>query len=97
MFKFIEDQANLNSSTQNISRAITSLKEELDAIDVYTQRAYVLDIYLDADLRNILEHSLKEELEHAAMLIEYLRKNIPDFNRALSKVLFNDEPIDTDH
>ena len=70
--------------------AIVSLKEELDAVDWYRQRA---DDTEDAALRDILLHNMREEMEHAAMIVEWLRRNNADFAGHLRTYLFTDAPI----
>lgn len=45
----------LTDATRNMHRAITSLMEELEAVDWYNQR---VDACKDAELRPILEHNL---------------------------------------
>ena len=77
----------------DIKRAIDSLREELEAIDFYNQRA---DSTCDAELKNILIHNANEEKEHAAMLIEWLRKNDEVFAKEVADNLFKDK-INTDH
>lgn len=71
-------------------QAIVSLMEELEAVDWYQQRADDCD---DEALRDILRHNMREEIEHAAMLLEWLRRNHPDFGRQLRRVLFTELPI----
>ena len=70
--------------------AITSLKEELDAVDWYRQRA---DDCEDHALKEVLLHNMREEMEHAAMLIEWLRRNNTDFAGHLKTYLFTRSPI----
>jgi uncharacterized protein len=70
--------------------AITSLKEELDAVDWYRQRA---DDTEDEQLRSILLHNMREEMEHAAMVLEWLRRNNGDFAGHLKTYLFTEAPI----
>jgi len=70
--------------------AITSLKEELDAIDWYRQRA---DDCEDQALRDILLHNMREEMEHAAMVLEWIRRRNGDFAGHLKTYLFTDAPI----
>jgi uncharacterized protein len=70
--------------------AITSLKEELDAVDWYRQRA---DDTENEQLREILLHNMREEMEHAAMVLEWLRRNNGDFAGHLKTYLFTDAPI----
>lgn len=61
----------LSTPTRDLHRALLSLEEELEAIDWYRQRADACD---DEDLRAILVHNLNEEVEHASMLLEWIRK-----------------------
>src|ERR1700686_5200048 len=70
--------------------AITSLKEELDAVDWYRQRA---DDSEDEALKALLLHNMREEMEHAAMLIEWLRRRNADFAGHLKTYLFTEAPI----
>ena len=75
----------LKPETINIHRAIVSLMEELEAIDWYRQRA---DASTDAQLRAIVEHNMNEEIEHASMALEWIRRNVPKFDEALKTYLF---------
>lgn len=80
----------LKAHTLHLHYAITSLMEELEAIDWYRQRA---DDIEDADLRAVVLHNAKEEMEHAAMLIEWIRRSEPLFEKQLREYLFTDKPI----
>ena len=80
----------LSSTTQDMHRAIVSLQEELEAVDWYQQRA---DATEDAELKAILLHNMREEIEHASMVLEWLRRNHPDFARHLRTYLFQEKPI----
>jgi hypothetical protein len=71
-------------------RAIASLIEELEAVAWYQERASVSK---DETVRAILEHNRDEEIEHAAMLLEWLRRNFPGFEAELKTYLFTDKPI----
>ena len=75
----------LKPETVNIHRAIVSLMEELEAIDWYRQRA---DACTDTQLRAVLEHNMNEEIEHASMALEWIRRNVPKFDEALRTYLF---------
>ena len=81
---------NLRSETLHLHYAITSLMEELEAVDWYRQRA---DDTKDEDLRQVLLHNAREEMEHAAMLIEWIRRREPLFEKQLREYLFTDKPI----
>jgi ferritin-like protein len=71
-------------------RAIVSIMEELEAVDWYDQRASAT---ADDDLKAVLAHTRDEEKEHAAMAIEWLRRNDETFDRQLRTYLFTDGPI----
>ncbi|GAH20082.1 unnamed protein product [marine sediment metagenome] len=73
-----EDRTKLKPETLDQERASQSLREELEAIDWYQER---IDATQNNELRRILEHNRDEEKEHAAMLIEWLRKNDSVFDR----------------
>ena len=80
----------LSESARNVHRALTSLKEEIEAVDWYHQRA---DLSEDADLKAILEHNRDEEIEHACMALEWLRRRIPAWDENLRTYLFTQAPI----
>ena len=71
-------------------RAIASLQEELEAIDWYDQRVAATD---DQSLAEILAHNRDEEKEHAAMVLEWLRRRDPEFDGFLRRYLFTDGSI----
>jgi len=76
------DAIKQNDKAKNLSRARQSLVEELDAINVYEERFQASN---DQKLKRILAHNRDEEKEHAAMLINWLRKNDPIFNKMFSE------------
>jgi uncharacterized protein len=80
----------LSRRTAQLHYALASLGEELEAIDWYNQRA---DDTEDEALKAILLHNAKEETEHAAMLLEWLRRNDAAFGKELKEYLFRDGPI----
>jgi hypothetical protein len=65
----------LSGETRDMHKAIVSLMEELEAIDWYNQR---MDSCKDEELKTILAHNRDEEKEHAAMLLEWIRRKGPD-------------------
>jgi ferritin-like protein len=67
----------LSDDTKNMHRAIVSLKEELEAIDWYQQRA---EACTDDELRGVLTHNKNEEIEHAMMVLEWIRRKSPTFD-----------------
>jgi ferritin-like protein len=80
----------LTRQTAHLHYAITSLREELEAVDWYRQRADDCD---DPALKAILLHNAGEEIEHAAMLLEWLRRTEPRFAKELKEYLFTTAPI----
>jgi hypothetical protein len=80
----------LQPATLNKHYAITSLIEELEAVDWYRQRADDCD---DQILKAVLLHNAREELEHAAMVLEWLRRNDPEVNAMLKEYLFTEGSI----
>ncbi len=84
----------LSEKTIALHQAITSLMEELEAVDWYRQRA---DDCEDAELKEILLHNMREEMEHASMVLEWIRRNDPDFEHELKDNLFKEGPIAGHH
>ena len=80
----------LSATTRDLHRAIVSLMEELEAIDWYNQRAEACG---DAELQAIIEHNRDEEKEHAAMLIEWIRRHDAKLSQELKEYLFTEKPI----
>lgn len=80
----------LSKKTLHLHYAIASLMEELEAVDWYQQRADDTD---DEELKAILIHNANEEIEHAAMALEWIRRNHPKFDEQLKEYLFTDKPI----
>ena len=85
-----EDAEKLGPVTTDQHRAIVSIMEELEAIDWYNQRAKATD---DPQLRAILEHNRDEEKEHAAMVLEWLRRSDPTLSRHLNTYLFTEGSV----
>jgi ferritin-like protein len=80
-----EAEDRLDRATMDRHRALTSLQEELEAIDWYDQR---IDAAEDAELKQILAHNRDEEKEHAAMTIEWLRRRDSALDEHLRTYLF---------
>jgi hypothetical protein len=80
----------LSPQTLDMHRAIVSLIEELEAVDWYQQR---VDACRDPELKAILAHNRDEEKEHAAMVLEWIRRNDPGFSKELKDYLFTDKPL----
>lgn len=88
-----EAVSDLSEQTRDMHRALASLIEELEAVDWYQQRA---DACRNPELKAILAHNRDEEKEHAAMLIEWIRRNDPAFSKELKDYLFTERPLDHD-
>lgn len=84
----------LSPQTMDLHRAIVSLIEELEAVDWYNQR---VDACTDSDLKGILAHNRDEEIEHASMTLEWIRRRNPVFDRELRSTLFTAGPITGQH
>lgn len=80
----------LSPATIDRHRATVSLMEELEAIDWYDQR---IDAATDETLKEILRHNRDEEKEHAAMVLEWLRRADPKFDAQLRTYLFKEGDI----
>ena len=85
-----EPVGELSDETRDMHRAIISLMEELEAVDWYNQR---IDVCKDKELAAILKHNRDEEKEHAAMVLEWIRRRDPLFDKELKDYLFTEEPI----
>ncbi|HSD10842.1 MAG TPA: ferritin-like domain-containing protein [Candidatus Binatia bacterium] len=85
-----EPPGELSQQTRDLHRGIVSLIEELEAIDWYQQRA---DACTDEALKRVLIHNKNEEIEHAAMTLEWLRRRDGQFGAVLRKILFTEGEI----
>ncbi len=85
-----EKYDDMSDESLNFSRAVKSVQEELEAVDWYNQRAQATK---DDQLRRILEHNRDEEIEHAMMTLEYLRRNNAVFDKHMKTYLFSEGDI----
>jgi ferritin-like protein len=90
MSEYHEKWDALPAETKDRHRALKSLQEEIEAVDWYDQRIAVAD---DSELRAILAHNRDEEIEHAAMILEWLRRSGEAWDEELRTYLFTKEPI----
>lgn len=86
-----ETTGDLSDETRDMHRAIVSLMEELEAVDWYNQR---MDACKDPALKAILKHNRDEEKEHAAMVLEWIRRRDDKFDAELRDWLFTDKPFE---
>jgi uncharacterized protein len=85
-----EEVALLPEPTKDLHRALLSLMEELEAIDWYQQRA---DASKDEALKAVMLHNRNEEVEHAMMTLEWIRRHDPKFDETARTYLFTNIPI----
>jgi hypothetical protein len=85
-----EERSELGPEILDRHRAISTIMEELEAIDWYNQR---IKASSDGELRAILAHNRNEEKEHASMLLEWLRRHDSELDTHLRNYLFSSGPI----
>lgn len=85
-----EAREDISPATMERHRGIVSLMEELEAMDWYDQR---VDASTDPQLAEVLAHNRDEETEHAAMSLEWLRRNDPALDAHLREYLFTEGSI----
>ncbi len=90
MSQYHEPVEKLDEKALNISRALNSLKEEIEAVDWYNQRVVATQ---DPELKAIMAHNRDEEIEHAVMSLEWLRRNMDKWDEELRTYLFTQGPI----
>jgi len=88
--EYHEPPSELSAETRDIHRALTTLVEELEAVDWYHGRA---ELATDPELKAMIIHHRDEEIEHAAMAIEWLRRRMPEFDKELRTFLFTSAPL----
>lgn len=90
MSEFHEPAEDLSNETRSYRRALNTVMEEMEAIDWYNQR---MDASTDQSLTKILEHNMNEEMEHACMTLEWLRRNMPGWDKQMRKYFFTEKEI----
>lgn len=90
MTQYHEPVEYLDEKAKNIVRALNSLKEEIEAVDWYNQRVMASN---DEELKQIMAHNRDEEIEHACMTLEWLRRNMDGWDEQLRTYLFTEGPI----
>jgi uncharacterized protein len=88
--QYHEPVEELSGKDRDLVRALTSLKEEVEAIMWYQQRVAAGS---DAMLKSVLAHNRDEEIEHAVMALEWLRRNMGEWDEAMKTYLFTEAPI----
>lgn len=90
MNDYHEPTTEMSASDRDCVRALLSLKEEIEAVDWYHQRAAVTK---NESLKKILEHNRDEEMEHACMTLEWLRRNMPGWDEQLKTYIFSEGDV----
>ncbi len=80
----------LSQETVERHRGVVSLIEELEAVDWYQQRAEATS---DGQLKRVLLHHRDEEIEHAVMILEWLRRRDPRIDAMCRTYLFTEADI----
>ena len=88
--QYHEPAGELSAKTRDLTRVLVSLKEEIEAIDWYNQR---IELATDEQVKKILRHNQEEEMEHASMALEYLRRNMEGWDETLRTYLFTEGDI----
>ncbi|MTI69442.1 MAG: hypothetical protein FH751_04185 [Firmicutes bacterium] len=90
MGDYHESVNTLDEKSKNIVRALNSLKEEIEAVDWYNQRVFSSE---NEELKDIMAHNRDEEIEHACMTLEWLRRNMEGWDKELRTYLFKEGKI----
>jgi ferritin-like protein len=90
MASYNEPVTELSPAAREIHRGLASIIEELEAIDWYHQR---IDVSGVEDLKAVLTHNRDEEIEHMSMVLEWVRRQMPEFDQQLRRYLFTSAPL----
>ena len=85
-----EPENELSAAVRDMKRAVASLMEELQAAAWYDMR---VETSKDPRLKAVLAHNRDEEKEHAAMLLEWIRRNDAIQAKELKDYLFTEGSI----
>lgn len=85
MDQYHEPVAELSPLDRDFVRALMSIKEELEAINWYHQRVAAAT---DPQIKAIMAHNRDEEMEHAVMGLEWLRRTMPGWDAVMRTYLF---------
>ncbi|MDO5712829.1 MAG: ferritin-like domain-containing protein [Tissierellia bacterium] len=87
---YLEPFEEMSEKNREYIRALSSLREEIEAVDWYTQRVAVST---DEELKKIMYHNAMEEIEHAVMTLEWLRRNMDGWDEEMRTYLFTEASI----
>lgn len=85
-----EQKEDLTNDVLDAHRAYKSLMEEIEAVDWYQQRAEATN---DEQLKEILYHNMKEEMEHACMMLEWIRRKQDGWDEKMRTYLFKQDEV----
>ncbi|MGI5949553.1 encapsulin-associated ferritin-like protein [Peptoniphilus sp.] len=90
MSDYHEPAREMSEGTRDIIRALNSFAEEVEAVLWYTER---VEVTTSEDLKEILWHNAVEEMEHAIMTLEWLRRNQDGWDDQMKTYLFTEGSI----
>jgi ferritin-like protein len=90
MSEYHEPVSELTEEARNFERALESLKEEIDAVNWYHQRVVTSK---NPELAKIMAHNRDEEIEHACMVLEWLRRNMDGWDEVMRTYLFTEKSV----
>ncbi len=83
--QYHEPPDELSEKTRTFARMITSMIEEADAINWYTQR---ISVEKDRAAKAIMQNAMKEEMKHFGMDLEFCLRQNDDWKKTLQGILF---------
>lgn len=88
--QYHEPPAELSEEVRTRVRILTSLKEEVEAINWYEQR---ISVEKDKDAKAIMENAQHEEFKHFGMDLEFLLRKMEKWRTTLKEILFKSGDI----
>jgi hypothetical protein len=88
--QYHEPPDELPAETRTRARILTSLIEEVEAINWYEQR---ISVEPDAEAKAIMRNAQQEEFKHFSMDLEYLLRRMPVWRETAKGVLFTEGDI----
>lgn len=88
--QYHEPASELSLEVRTLARIFASLKEEIEAINWYTQR---LSLETDEDAKKIMAYARDEEFRHAGIDLEFLLRKLPHWKEILKSILFQEDDI----
>ena len=88
--QYHEPPSELSPETRTRARMLTSLIEEVEAINWYEQR---ISVEADEEAAAIMRNAQEEEFKHFSMDLEFLLRRTPRWRAAAKAVLFHDGDI----